>query len=79
MKVSSLTMKAHARTMEIHNQTIVAMWINGWFSVANFLKLVQQNTKILLISWKSGKIKRFFLGKVAEMVYFCLRKVETLC
>lgn len=53
MKVSSLTMKVHARTMEIHN--------------------------LSSISWKSGKIKRFFLGKVAEMAYFCLRKVEILC
>lgn len=53
MEVSSLTMKAHARTMEIHN--------------------------LSSISWKSGEIKRFFLGKVAEMAYLCLRKVEILC
>ena len=30
-------------------------------------------------SWKSGKIKHFFLGKVEEIRYFCIGKVEKVC
>ncbi|MBP3553232.1 MAG: hypothetical protein J6K05_08735 [Bacteroidaceae bacterium] len=30
-------------------------------------------------SWKSGKIKLFFLGKVEEIRYFCIGKVEKVC
>ena len=30
-------------------------------------------------SWGSGKNKAFSLGKVEEMLYFCIGKVETVC